>query len=150
MVMQDVNHQLFTEDTISELIVSMEGSDGLANRERATEILRELDLEDKAERHPMSLSGGEKQRVAIGSAIAAQREILVLDEPTSGLDLRRMTEVAEALRRVSALGTTILIITHDIELVLRCCSHVVCLAEGRVVQSFSMEGNVERLREFFG
>ena len=150
MVMQDVNHQLFTEDVISELLLSMDGTDPDAEQKRAMEILRSLDLDDKSGRHPMSLSGGEQQRVAIGSAIAAGREILILDEPTSGLDHKRMTQVADYLTAMSADGKTMLVITHDIELVLRCCSHAIYLVDGEVAQKSRMdETGAQQLREFF-
>ena len=60
MVMQDVNHQLFTEDVLDELLLSMDGEDEKADTARAKEILNSLDLLDKVKLHPMSLSGGEK------------------------------------------------------------------------------------------
>lgn len=86
MVMQDVNHQLFTETVLDEILISMEEE----NQEQAEEILSKLDLTDFKDRHPMSLSGGQKQRVAIASAIASKRSILFFDEPTSGLDYKHM------------------------------------------------------------
>lgn len=72
MVMQEVNHQLFTETVLDEVLISMEEE----NQEWAEEILAELDLIGFKDRHPMSLSGGQKQRVAIASAIASKRSIL--------------------------------------------------------------------------
>ena len=74
MVMQDVNHQLFTEDVLDELLLSMDGEDEKENTEWANQILSSLDLAAKIKLHPMSLSGGEKQRVAIGSAIASNKD----------------------------------------------------------------------------
>ncbi|MFT3663193.1 MAG: ABC transporter ATP-binding protein [Gordonia sp. (in: high G+C Gram-positive bacteria)] len=148
LVMQDVNHQLFTEDVLSEIVLSMD-DDGPAERERAREILRAVDLADEADRHPLSLSGGEKQRVAVGGALAADREIMILDEPTSGLDHRRMAELADILRALSAAGTTVLVITHDVELILRCTTHLVYLEAGRVVRSSPMDDDeVTHLQEF--
>ena len=120
-------------------MLSMDGSDPNADQARASEILHLLDLDDKADRHPMSLSGGEKQRVAIGSAIAAGRDILILDEPTSGLDYRRMTDVADALRTMSEDGTTVFVITHDIELVLACCTHAIYLEAGEVTRTARLD-----------
>lgn len=61
MVMQDVNHQLFTEDVLDELLLSMGGEDEKADTARAKEILNSLDLLDKVKLHPMSLSGGENR-----------------------------------------------------------------------------------------
>lgn len=94
MVMQEVNHQLFTETVLDEVLISMEKPD----TKQAEEILSRLDLFPFRDRHPMSLSGGQKQRVAIASAIASKRSILFFDEPTSGLDYRHMKEVAAVLR----------------------------------------------------
>ena len=71
MVMQEVNHQLFTETVLDEVLISMEDE----SKEQAEKILAELDLTDFKDRHPMSLSGGQKQRVAIASAIASKRSI---------------------------------------------------------------------------
>ena len=88
--MQDVNHQLFTESVLDEVLLGMPEQ----NEEKAEEILSELDLLSLKERHPMSLSGGQKQRVAIASAVASEKEIILFDEPTSGLDLRHMHEVS--------------------------------------------------------
>ncbi len=100
MVMQDVNHQLFTERVLDEVLISMEDED----EKRAEEILDSLDLLPLKERHPMSLSGGQKQRVAIASAIASKRSVLFFDEPTSGLDYKHMLEVAQVLRQLQQSG----------------------------------------------
>ena len=93
MVTQDVNHQLFTESTEEELLISMLKPDTCI----VDQILKQLDLLQFKDRHPMSLSGGQKQRVAIATALVSDREIIVFDEPTSGLDLQHMKEVANAL-----------------------------------------------------
>ena len=93
MVMQEVNHQLFTETVLDEVLISMEKPDA----KQAEKILSRLDLLPFRDRHPMSLSGGQKQRVAIASAIASKRSVLFFDEPTSGLDYRHMKEVAAVL-----------------------------------------------------
>ena len=127
MVMQDVNHQLFTNSVLSEVLLSMEHSDEKA----AEKILESLDLDEYKEKHPMALSGGQKQRVAIASAIAAQAQILLFDEPTSGLDYRHMREVAELLKRLAAEGKTIFVSTHDPELIALCCDKVIRITEGR-------------------
>ena len=61
----------------------------------------------------MALSGGQKQRLAIAGALAAQKDIIFYDEPTSGLDYRNMERVAENIRRLSEMGKTQFVITHD-------------------------------------
>ena len=117
-ILHDVNHQLFTEDVLDELLLSMDGEDEKENTEWANQILSSLDLAAKIKLHPMSLSGGEKQRVAIGSAIASNKEILVFDEPTSGLDYFHMVEVSDNLNRLKDMGKSLFLITHDPELII--------------------------------
>lgn len=90
MIMQDVNHQLFTESVRDEVMLSMTDK-SLTDEQKALkadEILTQLDLAEYADTHPMALSGGQKQRTAIASGIASSKPIIIFDEPTSGLDLR--------------------------------------------------------------
>jgi len=143
MVMQDVNHQLFTESVLDEVLLSMDEE----NEEMAYEILDNLNLIHLKDSHPMALSGGEKQRVAIASAIASKKEILIFDEPTSGLDLKNMMNVSENLKYLQGLGITSFIITHDYELILEACSHVLHFEDGKIIDSYKMDE--EKLKEFF-
>ena len=146
MVMQEVNHQLFTETVLDEVLISMEEE----NQEQAEEILAKLDLTGVGDRHPMSLSGGQKQRVAIASAIASKRSILFFDEPTSGLDYKHMKEVANVLRQVRDTGITVYVITHDLELILDCCTDIVHFENGSIIDQFQMdEAGLEKIRNFF-
>ena len=150
MVMQDVNHQLFTEDVLDELLLSMGGEDEKADTARAKEILNSLDLLDKVKLHPMSLSGGEKQRVAIGSAIASDKKILIFDEPTSGLDYRHMLEVSDNLNRLKEMGKSLFLITHDPELIYKCCTYLLFIQGSKVLWHRPMDGEaVKLLRAFF-
>ena len=146
MVMQEVNHQLFTESVLDEVLISMEEE----NQERAEEILNRLDLLAFKDRHPMSLSGGQKQRVAIASAIASKRSILFFDEPTSGLDYKHMKEVANVLRQVRDTGITVYVITHDLELILDCCTDIVHFEDGSIIDQFPMDADgLEKIRNYF-
>ena len=146
MVMQEVNHQLFTESVLDEVLISMEEE----NQERAEEILNRLDLLAFKDRHPMSLSGGQKQRVALASAIASKRSILFFDEPTSGLDYKHMKEVANVLRQVRDTGITVYVITHDLELILDCCTDIVHFENGSIIDQFQMdEAGLEKIRNYF-
>ena len=146
MVMQEVNHQLFTESVLDEVLISMEEE----TQERAEEILNRLDLLAFKDRHPMSLSGGQKQRVAIASAIASKRSILFFDEPTSGLDYKHMKEVANVLRQVRDTGITVYVITHDLELILDCCTDIVHFENGSIIDQFQMdEAGLEKIRNYF-
>ena len=84
-----------------------------------------MDLGEYPDRHPQSLSGGQKQRLAIACALASGREILLLDEPTSGLDYGHMKETADMLKKLRDMGTTVLVVTHDTELIRHCCSRMI-------------------------
>ena len=127
LVMQDVNHQLFTESVLDEVLISMEKE----AEERAYEILESLDLKDFVQRHPVSLSGGQKQRVAVASAFAADREIILFDEPTSGLDYKHMKQVGELLQKLQRAGKTVLVVTHDGELIKQYCTYIFHLEKGK-------------------
>lgn len=133
MVMQDVNHQLFTESVVDEIILSMSDIEKCSFQYTYTNILKNLDLYDKKDMHPMSLSGGEKQRVAIASAVASNKKILIFDEPTSGLDYRHMIEVSKTLEYLKKIGKSIFIITHDFELIYQCCSYIVFMENGKIL-----------------
>ena len=132
MVMQDVNHQLFTESVLDEVILGIKDITEEEKIEYAKKILSALDLLVYKDRHPMSLSGGQKQRVAISGAIASHKEIIVYDEPTSGLDYRHMKEVSACIKKLSEMGKTQMIITHDPELVANCCDYLVFMNNGTV------------------
>ena len=121
MVMQDVNHQLFTDSVLEEVMISQE----TPNKDEALKILETLDLSEYADNHPLALSGGQKQRVAVASAVASGRNIILFDEPTSGLDYHHMLQVSELLTKLQQKGKTVLIVTHDIELIKKACTRVV-------------------------
>ncbi|MCR5177899.1 MAG: ABC transporter ATP-binding protein, partial [Lachnospiraceae bacterium] len=121
MVMQDVNHQLFTDSVLEEVMISQETEDKV----EALKILGSLDLTEYADKHPLALSGGQKQRVAVASAIASGRDIILFDEPTSGLDYSHMLQVSELLKQLREKGKTVIIVTHDVELIKRACTCII-------------------------
>ena len=149
--MQDVNHQLFTESVEDEISISVEHTDDAQREKMVDEILHDMDLIALKSIHPLSLSGGQKQRVAIGSAIASKKEIMVFDEPTSGLDYRHMLEVSNCLKKLSAIGKTSLIITHDPELIAECCDYFIFIEDGTVkwYGPFDTQ-NGQHVQQFFG
>ncbi|MDR1599540.1 MAG: energy-coupling factor ABC transporter ATP-binding protein [Oscillospiraceae bacterium] len=140
MVMQDVNHQLFTESVMDEVLLGMKNPGEAA----AEGILAALDMSLLKDSHPMSLSGGQKQRVAIASAVASERVIIVFDEPTSGLDRRHMLRVAESLNGLRLSGRTLLVITHDPELALSCCTHALRVNNGEVAETYALDATGRR------
>lgn len=148
MVMQNPSHQLFTEDVLDEVMLSIDSD---KESQPATEkILKDLNLESLQQRHPMSLSGGQQQRVAIASAVASGREIMVFDEPTSGLDFRHMEEVTNVLEKLQNMGKTLFIVTHDPELIQRCCDYFLFIEDGKVKWCDGWNsGSEENLTMFF-
>lgn len=146
MVMQEVNHQLFTETIQDEVMISMKEE----NEKEADKFLDMLDLIKVKDRHPMSLSGGQKQRAAIASAIASGHSVLFLDEPTSGLDHKHMLEVAEVLREVWDTGISVYVITHDLELIIECCTDVIHFENGTIADQYQMDAEgMEKIRKYF-
>ena len=121
------------------------------DKQRAREILQEMDLLSFEDCHPMGLSGGQKQRVAVASAIASGRPLILFDEPTSGLDLFHMRQVANVVNQVANAGRTALVVTHDPEFILRCCNYILHLENGQIQESYSIEDSDgrKRLLKFF-
>lgn len=99
---------------------------------RVDEMLARFGLEHKAAVHPFLLSGGEKRRLSVGTALITRPRVLALDEPTFGQDRARASELLDLLTRLRAEGTTIVIVTHDLQLVAEHTTHTVVLADGRV------------------
>ncbi len=146
LVMQDVNHQLFTQSVEEEITLSM----GSKNQKDLGRLLSEFDLTSFREKHPMALSGGQKQRVAVASAIASSRDFVVFDEPTSGLDLTHMKQVAQCILDLQKRGKTVLLITHDLELLFACCSQILHMEDGKVRDCYALtEETKEKLQKFF-
>lgn len=102
-------------------------------RERALEVLRRFGLEDKADVHPFLLSGGQKRRLSVGTALVTGAPILALDEPTFGQDRARADELLRLLRDLNTEGTTILVVTHDMQLVTEYSTRTVVIGDGRIV-----------------
>ena len=94
------------------------------SKSNARNLLNELGLYEYRAAHPSALSGGQKQPPAIACAIFSGRRILILDEPTSGLDGQNMRLIAERLKSEARSGRTILVITHDRELIESCCDRI--------------------------
>lgn len=114
MVMQDVNYQLFTESVWDEISMVTTNSD------KKKKILMDLDLYQKRDYHPHTLSGGEKQRLMVALAIASHKPIVILDEPTSGLCKKQMISVVKYLQDMKKQNKTIIVVTHDYEFIQAC------------------------------
>lgn len=115
----DTGTQFFTNSVSEELLLGLPRTQAVLDRARA--LLRRFALYAYKDAHPAILSGGQKQRLAIACGLISGREILLLDEPTSGLDGGNMRIIADALRAEADHGKTVLVITHDGELIRACC-----------------------------
>lgn len=98
---------------------------------RALELVG-FDYDDIAERSPFALSGGQQRRAAIAGVLAMEPSYLVLDEPSAGMDPSAALELRTLLQHLNDEGTTIVMVSHDMDEVAELCTHVVALARGRV------------------
>ena len=102
-------------------------------KKRIAYVLKLVGLENKFSRLPDELSGGEQQRVAIARALVNNPSTIIADEPTGNLDPARSLEIMTLLKRINELGTTVLVVTHEKDLVNRFSERVVMLEKGRVI-----------------
>lgn len=103
-----------------------------AAADRARDIAAKLELTDKLTSHPFDLSGGELQRAAIGKLLLQDADILLLDEPTKGLDAYLKQELAAILKKLTAEGITLLMVTHDLEFAASYADRCALLFDGRI------------------
>ena len=118
------------------------GADEKQIEKRVPYILELVGLETKSRRHPNELSGGEQQRLAIARALVNNPSTIIADEPTGNLDPARSLEIMNLLQEINKLGTTTLVVTHQMDLVEQFGNRVVAIDEGLVV-SDGMEGYKE-------
>ena len=102
-------------------------------RKRVPYVLELVGLDQKGDRKPNQLSGGEQQRVAIARALVNNPQMIIADEPTGNLDPMRSLEIMMLLERINELGTTVLVVTHAKELVNRFSKRVVAIENGRII-----------------
>ena len=95
-------------------------------------VLDIVGLKGKEKRMPLELSGGERQRVAIARAIARQPKILIADEPTGNLDPKHAWDVVKVLQKINQYGTTVLLTTHNQEIVNRLKRRVITIKDGKI------------------
>ena len=108
-------------------------------RERVPYVLELVGLDTKSRRHPGELSGGEQQRLAIARALVNNPSTIIADEPTGNLDPARSLEIMSLLQEINNLGTTMLVVTHERDLVERFSKRVIAIDNGLVI-SDGMDG----------
>jgi putative ABC transport system ATP-binding protein len=112
-------------------------------RERATELLEQVGLEDRAEHLPSALSGGQRQRVAIARALANGPAVVLADEPTGNLDSSATTEVLRLFDQLHADGQTLVVVTHD-ERIAATADRLISMRDGRLVDETRLTGGSAR------
>lgn len=102
-------------------------------REVVPHVLKIVGLDQKAHRFPRQLSGGEQQRVVIARALVHRPKILLADEPTGNLDTMNTNEIIDVLKKINAFGSTIVLVTHNREVVNGLKQRVITLSDGRII-----------------
>ncbi|WP_111719737.1 ABC transporter ATP-binding protein [Homoserinimonas sp. OAct 916] len=133
-VFQNPEHQFITHTVFDELAhgLRIRGVDEQRVAARVDEMLDRFGLGDLRAVHPFLLSGGQKRRLSVGTALIAGAPILALDEPTFGQDRERAAELLGLLRELNDDGTTVLVVTHDMQLVADYASQVAVMQAGRL------------------
>ena len=109
------------------------GASGREVKRRIPYVLKLVGLDQKVDRYPAQLSGGEQQRVAIARALVNNPSMIIADEPTGNLDPQRSLEIMILLEKINELGTTVLVVTHEKNLVNRFDKRVVAIENGRII-----------------
>ena len=136
-VFQNPEHQFVATTVEDELETSLRVQE-VPEPERAGEVARMLErfgLGELRGQHPFMLSGGQKRRLSVGTALIAGAPVIALDEPTFGQDRERAAELLDVLRALHEEGTTVLVVTHDLQLVADYATRVAVMADGRLLGS---------------
>lgn len=142
-IMQDADFQLFGSSCIKELEITQKEENLNID---ALKLLNIFDLKDK---HPQTLSGGEKQRLQMAIAYISTNDVIILDEPTSGLDQNSMNAVIDMLEKLK-IGRTIILISHDYEFIRKCSDKIIYLKEGKVCDEFYLfDENIKKLNNIY-
>jgi len=135
LVFQNSDHQLFSTTVEDEVKFALKnlGFSSEEIKERVDWVLKFLDLERYRERSPLSLSGGERKRVALASVLCVKPKILVLDEPTIGQDAKQKRKLGELLKKYQEEKNTVIVVTHDVEFASKYFNRIVVMARGKII-----------------
>lgn len=131
---QNPDYQIFKESVWEEVGFSLElsGIKGIERDKRIEEILSLLNLIDKKDNDPFTLSKGERQKLVVASILATEREIIILDEPTTGLDPFEVEKVVEIIKTLKKKGATVIFVTHSLELAFAFSDWIIILKNGEI------------------
>ncbi|AKI97703.1 amino acid ABC transporter ATP-binding protein [Kosmotoga pacifica] len=139
-------------DNVAIGLVKVKGLKWQQAREIAMKRLEEVDLGNRVHHYPSQLSGGQQQRVGIARALAMEPDLILFDEPTSALDPSLVGEVMSVIKQLSASGTTMVVVTHEMSFARNIASRVVYMEDGQVVYDVAPErffgSSDERVRLF--
>ncbi len=138
----------YNEDDLTPLNVTKEKI-----KEDAYELLKKVDLEDKADVYPAMLSGGQKQRVAIVRSLCMHPDVMLFDEPTSALDPEMVGEVLEVMKELAQSGMTMVVVTHEMGFAREVADRVIFIDEGKIQEDappeeFFSNPKSPRLKDF--
>lgn len=134
-VFQNPDHQIFSDTVFDEVAFALKKR-GMPKEEiktRVTEVLSAVGLGGQEEGDPFSLTKGQRQRVAVASALALHPDVLILDEPTTGLDYSQQQSMMNLVKDLNAKGSTIIIVTHAMWVVCEYAHRTVVMKDGRIV-----------------
>ncbi len=134
-VSHNPNDHLFADTVEEEISFALKnlGFNHAEIMKRVNQVIDRFRLQEYRQQYPRSLSGGEKQRVALASVMAIQPPILILDEPTRGMEYRLKRELLDFLSEYTRQGNTVILVTHDVEMAAEQADQVILLSEGEIV-----------------
>lgn len=142
-IMQDADFQLFGSSCLKELEISESGE------EKNIQALKLLNLWEKKDNHPQTLSGGEKQRLQMAISLVSHNDIILLDEPTSGLDNQSMNRVIEMIE-ILKKDRAVIVISHDYEFIRKSADKIIYIKDSKIADEFYLqESHIEKLNKIY-
>ncbi|WP_414698239.1 amino acid ABC transporter ATP-binding protein [Peptacetobacter sp. AB845] len=134
MVFQNYNlfRNMTALDNVMEALVTVHKKSKEESRKKAIQLLKKVGMEERKDYYPSELSGGQQQRVAIARALAVEPSVVLFDEPTSALDPELVGEVLSVMKNLANDGTTMIIVTHEIEFARNVANKVVFMDQGTI------------------
>ena len=136
------NYALFPHMTVKQNIEAGLAASGKSKQEKkeiVERLLEQFHIKELENSYPVRISGGQQQRVAVARAVAAQPPIILADEPTGNLDTKSTKEIMDILKGLHQSGRTVIIITHEMSVIEKICSHVAIIHRGKIVEHGEVE-----------